>query len=178
MNDPLAVRRLERVGNVDPDFQQRIERNRLAVDAMLQRHALQQFHGDEGHARVLVNVVNRADARMIQCGGCLRLSLKSFKRRLIGRSVLRKEFQRNLASELRVLRAVDHTHPAAAELFYDTVMRDSAADERLGILHGSRILGCISRQVNEDRSGAATADSFKPLCRSIVAGHFGRWHTD
>ena len=143
MNDPLAVRRLKRVGNIDPDFQQRIERNRLAVDAMFQRHALQQFHGDEGHARVLVNVVNRADARMIQRRGCLRLALESFERRLVGRRVLREEFQRNLASELGVLRAVDHSHPATTKLFYDTVMRDSAADQRLGILHGSRILGCI-----------------------------------
>ena len=33
----------------------------------------------------------------------------------------------------------------------DAVVRDGAAYERLGILHGSRILGRIPRQVNEDR---------------------------
>ena len=79
MDDSLAVRRLERVGDVDADFEQCVELHRLAVDAMLQRHALQQFHGDERHARVPVNVVNGADAGMIQCGGRLRLALESFE---------------------------------------------------------------------------------------------------
>ena len=57
-----------------------IERHRLAVDAMLQRDALQQFHGDERHAGVLVNVVNGADAGMIQRGGGLRFALESRER--------------------------------------------------------------------------------------------------
>jgi hypothetical protein len=95
---------------------------------MLQRDALQQFHSDEGHARVLVNVVNRADAGMIQSRGRLCLALESFERRLVGRSVLREEFQSNLAAELGVFRAIDHTHAPATEFFYDTVMRDRAAD--------------------------------------------------
>src|SRR5579862_6641274 len=93
---------------------------------------------------------------MIQCGGCLRLTLESFKRRLVGRSVLRKEFQSYLAPELGVLCAVHHTHATAAELLDDAVVRNSAADERLGILHSSRILGCIPRQVNEDRGKLRT----------------------
>ena len=162
MNDPLAVRRLKRIGNVDADFKQRVELHRLAVDAMLQRHALQQFHGDERHARIPVNVVNGADAGMIQRGRRLRLALEPFKRGLVGRRILRKEFQGNLAPELGVLRAVDHAHATAAQLLDDAIVRDSAADERLGILHGSRILGRISRQVNEERRKLRTSLAQRP----------------
>ncbi len=79
MNDALAVGGVEGIGDVNSDPEQHVERHRLAVDAMLERHALQQFHGDERHAGVFVNVEDRADAGVIESGGCLRLALESFE---------------------------------------------------------------------------------------------------
>src|SRR5262249_7301253 len=48
----------------------------------------------------------------------------------------RKKFQRDVALELQVMRLVDHTHPAAANLFQNAVLKQSLADERPGVRHG------------------------------------------
>ena len=42
-----------------------------------------------------------------------------------------------------------HTHPASAELLDDAVVRNGLADERLGLGHLARILGCELGQVND-----------------------------
>jgi hypothetical protein len=49
----------------------------------------------------------------------------------------------------RVFRLVDHTHPAATELFNDEIVGNSLARKRLGIGHCAGILLCAPHQVNE-----------------------------
>jgi hypothetical protein len=44
---------------------------------MLQRNPIQEFHGDESLAILLINFVNRADVRMVERGGGLRFALKT-----------------------------------------------------------------------------------------------------
>ncbi len=47
--------------------------------------------------------------------------------------------------KLQILSLVNHTHPAATQLFSDAVVRDRSAD------HWAEILGPDRRQVNESR---------------------------
>ncbi len=47
---------------------------------------------------------------------------------LIARELRRQELQRNLASQVKVLRLVNDSHPSAAELAGNAVMRDGLAD--------------------------------------------------
>jgi hypothetical protein len=44
-------------------------------------------------------------------------------------NVLRQEFEGDAAVQPGVLGLVDHTHPAAAQLLDDAVMRDGLADD-------------------------------------------------
>jgi hypothetical protein len=48
----------------------------------------------------------------------------------------------NEAVEADVLSLVHHTHPTPTEFLNDAVVGDGLADERLGLRHLARILGC------------------------------------
>jgi len=81
---------------------------------VLEGLALEQFHGDEGLAVVLVDLVNRADIGMVEGGGGARFALKPLQCLAITGEFRWQEFQRDAASQLAVLGLENHTHPAAA----------------------------------------------------------------
>src|SRR5208282_5859010 len=78
VNDSFGMRGVERVCDFSRDFKERIERERCAMDAMLQRLTVQQLHGDEWDATFFINVVNRADVRMIERRSGLGFAAESF----------------------------------------------------------------------------------------------------
>ena len=135
MHDPFRVRGIQRIRHVNPDFQQVIERQRLPVDAMLQRCALQQFHGDERRAAFFIYVVNRADVGMIQRRSGLRLAAETLQRGSILHHFARQKFQRHLAPQLGVFRAVHHAHAAAANFLDDAVMRNHLSGRKVSVSH-------------------------------------------
>ena len=144
-------------------------------DAVLQRLALEQFHGDKRAAFELADVVNRADIRMIQrrCGA--RFAAESFDGLSVVRNVVGKKFQRNVAAEARVLGLINHAHPAAAKLFDDFVVGDSAANDGRSVRHSPRILRqrpsqAIARAEAMDVAfvGAGLASKSRPLFGSLA----------
>jgi hypothetical protein len=62
--------------------------------------------------------------------------------------VFRQEFESHKAVEMSILGLVNDAHPATAQLLQDSVVRDRAADQGLGVYHLAGILGCTQRQVN------------------------------
>src|SRR5215470_2495693 len=66
----------------------------------------------------------------------------------ISGDIFRKKLERYRAVETGILSFVHHTHTAATKFFQDAVMRDGLTDERLGLWHLARMLGCTIRQVN------------------------------
>ena len=100
----------------------------MTRDAMLQRQPVQKFHGDEGLPVLLVNVVNRADVGVIQCGGGLCFAFETSESLRVAGNFLRQKFQRHEAMKPRVLSLIDHAHTTTAELLYDTVVGNSLAD--------------------------------------------------
>ena len=72
--------------------------------------------------------MDRADVRMIQCRGGLRFALKAAECLRVSGYIVGKELESDKAAQLYVLSLVDHAHPAAAELFYNAVVRDGLAD--------------------------------------------------
>jgi hypothetical protein len=88
MNDAFCMRGVERVGNLDSEVEHLVERERLLSDAMFQRLAFEQLHGDERHrfAATIIHYVDfiyGADVRVIQRRRCAGFALKSFERRAI-----------------------------------------------------------------------------------------------
>ena len=105
------------------------------------------FHHDEGVALVLTNVVNRC-----RCWGDLmrkrpwRFTPESLHCLRIFCQFVGQKLESYKAVKPGILRLVNHTHPTAAQLFGDTVMRDGKTD------HLSRILRLGKGPVNEARN--------------------------
>ncbi len=148
MDDAFAVGGVEGVGHADRQVEQSIDRERAHGDAVLQGDALQKLHRDKGPAVVLVDVVNRADVRVVERTGGAGLALEALESRMVGGDVVGQEFQRDGAAELGVLGLVNDAHPAAAEPFGNAVMGYGFTDERIVCGHWEGMLGGSARHVN------------------------------
>ena len=131
MDDAVLVRGVERVGDLDAEVEDLVGLERPADDEpVLQRFAFHQLHDDEGLPVRLVDVVDRADVRVLERGSGPRLALEALERLRVPRDVLGKELQSDVAPQARVLGAVDDAHAAAAQLLDDPVAGDRLADHR------------------------------------------------
>src|ERR1700691_4278952 len=135
VNDVFGVCSVERVGDFDGESEEVFDVHGVAVDAVLERLAIEKFHGDESVALLLTDIVNRADVGMVQGGGGLRFALESRESLRIARDILRQKFQRDEALEARVFGLVNDTHPSAAELFDDAVVGEGLPDWRRRVQH-------------------------------------------
>src|SRR5882672_7437266 len=130
MNDALGMSGVERIGNLNANFQDVVQFYGSISDHVLQGCAVEKLHHDEGLAVLLVNLVNGADVGMVQRGGSLGFALEAAECLRIFGNVVGQELEGNEAAELQVLSLVDHTHASAAELLNDAVVRDGLADHR------------------------------------------------
>jgi hypothetical protein len=128
VNNAFRMSGIQRIRHLDRDLQQLIKPQRTAGNTVLQRLAIQKFHGDEMLALIFVNFVDRADVGMVQRRGRACLALEPFQRSAIAPHFLREEFERNFAAELFVLGLVNNAHAPAAKFLNDKVMRYGLAD--------------------------------------------------
>ena len=128
VDDTFGVRCIERVCDLYGQRQNRLGIHRSPRDAMLQRHAIQKLHGNEGLAMLVVNFVNGADVRMIQRGSSFGFALKAGECLRVVGYIVRQELEGDKADQLHILGFVDHAHPTTTELFDDAVVRDGSAD--------------------------------------------------
>ena len=131
MNDAARVGGIEGVGRLDACVEQVVEGEWSSRDTLFERVAVEKFHGDEGLTLHFVDFVDGADVGMIQGGGGTRFALKALERGMVAGHRFGKKFQRDGAVELHVDGAIDDTHPAAADLFDNAVMRDSLTDHAI-----------------------------------------------
>src|SRR6266550_2907000 len=96
---------------------------------MLQRHAIEKLHGDEGLTVVFTNVVDCADVRMIQCRGSLCFALETGQCLSVSGNLLRQELQCDETMEPSVLSLIYNPHATAAQLLDYSIMGDGLADE-------------------------------------------------
>ena len=66
MDNSFGVGGIETVGDFNGQVQDEACLQRRTRDAMLQRHSIQKFHGNECLPVLIVNFVDRADIRMVQ----------------------------------------------------------------------------------------------------------------
>ncbi len=118
---------------------------------MLEGLTVKKLHCDERLLMLVVNFVDGADVRMVQCGGCLGFALKPAERLRVFGDVVGQELKGDKAVELDILSLIDHTHPAAAEFLNDAVVRDGSPDHQGQILRGG------NGQVNESRGVGTVA---------------------
>ena len=135
VHDALRMRSLQPVGNLYADIHSSATAMGLPRNAMLQRLALEQFHGDKRAALKLTNVINRANVRMIQRRGRARFTPESFDRLSILRYIVRQEFQRDVSPKPRVLGLIHHAHATAAQFFQHSVMSYRPTSHRGSVSH-------------------------------------------
>ena len=112
MNDALTVRRVQCIGDLNGQVQNRFDVNGLACNQVLEGLPFQTLHGHERRALVLAEVINGADIRMVQCRGSLRFALEALQSLRVLGELFRQEFQRNEPVKSGVLSLEHHTHPA------------------------------------------------------------------
>ena len=65
MNNSRRVGHIQHIGDLRSEIKQLVKRNRLSLDAVLQRAAFEVLHDNEVPAISFTDVVNRADVGMV-----------------------------------------------------------------------------------------------------------------
>ena len=128
VHDAAAVRRIQRIGDLDAQLHNPLRRQRLVFDAVLQRGPFQQLHGDEVLVALAANVVDGANVRVVEGGRGPRFALETLQRLRVPGDLRRQELEGDKAAQARVLRLVDDAHAAAAQLFQYLIMRNRSSD--------------------------------------------------
>ena len=102
MNDALGMARGQRVGHLDADVEDLFQIHRLAAHAVLQAHALQLLHHDEGMAVDVFDVVDGADAGMVQLRGGARFPEKAVQRLAVVHHLVGNKLQGDVTAKARV----------------------------------------------------------------------------
>ena len=89
----------------------------------------------------LVNLVDRADVRVVQRGRSLGFPLEAAEGLCVVGEFIGEELQGDVATELEVFRLVDHAHSAAADFAEDAVMGNRLAHGLGGRGHCVHMLG-------------------------------------
>src|SRR3984885_2141543 len=126
VDDSLGVRRIKAVCDLNCGLQQFRYFDWLCGDAVFKGLTLQQLHRYEWAAFIFSNVVNRADVGVIERRRSPRFTAESLDRLGVLGNVIWKEFQRDIATQARVLGLVDHAHPSATKFLQDAVMGGGA----------------------------------------------------
>ena len=137
MHDALVVGDIERIGNLDSDVEDLIQRKRMAVDLLGEAFAFEQLHGDEVLPIALLDGVDGADVGMVQPGGGARLLLEPLQSVCVPLEVAGQEFQRHVAAQPAVLGFVHYSHAAGAQLLQHGVVQDAFPDQAFQALDSS-----------------------------------------
>jgi len=124
MNDALGVRGVDGVRDLNPEVENLFDRDRVTVQVLAQRFAVDELHRDERRVVLLADVVDRADARMVQCGRGQRFAAKALQCLRILRHAVGQELQRDRALQPRIGRLVDDTHSSSTEFLQDAKVRN------------------------------------------------------
>jgi hypothetical protein len=102
VGDTLAVRLVQRVGNLDGELQYLLYRQRTFLQPLRQRLAFQILHYEEINSVLMADVVEDADVWMIQAGDGLCFALKSLAQLGTIGKMRRQNFDGNNAIQTRI----------------------------------------------------------------------------
>ncbi len=124
--------RLDRVGDLNGEIEQLVPGERFSLDSVAQGAALQVFHHEKRTAGGGVDVVERADIGMVECGNGASLALEALYRDGVAGELFGEKLQRDGAAQTNVFGLVDDTHAASTEDRKDPVMGDRGAYHAAG----------------------------------------------
>ena len=130
MHDAPRVRRIKRIGDLDREIEQPVDRKGFASDLLLQCPPLEQLEHEERTTVVIADFVDRADVRVIERRGGACFAEESVDRCAIGLVLGGEQLQGDLSAQDEVFSDVDVAHPAASQLVEHAIMRKSLAHHR------------------------------------------------
>src|ERR1700686_2651081 len=77
MDDARGVRDIESVGNLNPKVEDVLDGKRLAPDMLTESFTVNEFHGDEGMVILFANIIDGADAGVIESGSRVRFAAET-----------------------------------------------------------------------------------------------------
>ena len=135
VDDAFGVSGVERVGDVDGDFEKAIEREQAGAEEGFEIRAFEILHDDVGEAVLRADFVDGADVGMVERRGGAGFAAETLEGLRIVGGFGRKKFQRDEAAELDVFGFVDDTHASATNAFENAVTGQGSAKERIDLGH-------------------------------------------
>ena len=124
MDDPLGVGRGKALGDLAGDLGRPLGRERPRPEPLRQVLSLQELGHRVGDSLVRPRIVNRENVRMVQGRDGMRLRVEALEAFAVVDRRVRQHFQRHLAPQPGVPRAVDVSHAAVPERRDDLVRTD------------------------------------------------------
>src|SRR5450432_875376 len=141
MHDACGVCGIQCVCDLNSKRQCFPDLQRLASDPVPQRLPLQQLHGDEGPPIGLVNLVDRANVRVVQRRRSLGLPLETAESLWVVSQFVGKKLQGHVATEFEVFGFIDHTHAPTTDPAENAVMGNRLTHRLGGCGHWVVMLG-------------------------------------
>ena len=145
MDDALRMRRIESVRNLNSEIQHFLNDQRFPINVFAQGFAVDELHCDERPTGLLADIIDRANARMIESRRRMRFAPKAIERLCIVRQIFGQEFQSYIAIKPNIPGLVDYAHSARAKFLNNAVPGDGMANHRqvcsLGSHHRGQSVG-------------------------------------
>ena len=173
MDDPLVVRRSQAFRQLRRHANDLRLRHRTTKKSLAQGRSGNQFHCQKVHAFLRTELENRCNIRMTQLGERQRFFAELLSCDFVGQRTCRQHFERDIAVQLLVVRAIDDAHAARANLFDDAIMAETLANELGRRLHQSgnaRTCGGQCPCRNKAISGLVSARRRKNFPRETDGG--------
>jgi len=136
VDDPALVRFVERAGDLGAERQSFALGERAGADLRRQRRPGDVLHHQVVDAVLAVEIVDRADVRVVQpCQG-QRLFAKAHAGRFAVEGAAGEDLQRHVPLEPLVTGPVHDTHPARTNLLDQAVVSEGATNHRFFGAHG------------------------------------------
>ena len=133
------------------------------MDVLTQGFAVDELHGDKRHMILLANVVDGADARVVESRSGVGFAAKTLQSLGVLGHAVGKKFQGDSTVESGVLGLVDHTHSAGTEFLQNAKVRNGTVNHE-----GARAPRCRRCRSRSSRSQSLVVQSsvairFSPL---------------
>ena len=150
MDDPVAMRVVERAGDLDRVRQRLVQRQSPVRQSRGQRVALEVLHDEEVDLVMTPDVVQRADVRVRERGNRPRFAGEPGAHLLIERDARREDFDRHRAIETGVGGAEDFSHAPGAERAFNAVRAQGGTGTKIGTIMEQWCRGCPDRPIQDD----------------------------
>ena len=115
VGDALAMRLVQRIGNLDCELQHLLDRQRASLQSLRERLAFDIFHHQKIDVVLVAGIEKRADVRMIQAGDGFRFALEPLAQFRAISEMRGQNFDRDGSIEARIAGFIHFAHSARAD---------------------------------------------------------------